>query len=253
MTSTASTQSVARPGVIELPSASPTPRCSPPPRWPTPAARRSPTAAARPCPTGPTPARRRCAAASPSASAARERARPASDETLISGGVSQALEQLVTLFCRPGDVVLVERPTYSLALGILRDHPVVVEALPFDDQGLDVAALERRLVEARATGHTVRLLYTIPTFHNPTGISLSAERRRRLVEVAAAYGLLVGRRRRLPRALVRRTGAALAVEPRRARHRAAPGLVCQDARSGAASRLAERARPRRSSASRRAA
>ena len=113
------------------------------------------------------------------------------DETLISGGNSQALEQLVTLFCRPGDVVLVERPTYSLALGILRDHPVVVEALTFDEEGVDVEALERRLVEARATDRTVRLLYTIPTFHNPTGISLAAARRRRLVEVAAAYGLLV--------------------------------------------------------------
>ncbi len=110
---------------------------------------------------------------------------------MISGGNSQALEQLVTLFCRPGDVVLVERPTYSLALGILRDHPVVVEALPFDEEGLDVDALERRLVEARATGAAARLLYTIPTFHNPTGVSLSAERRRRLVSVAAAYELLV--------------------------------------------------------------
>ena len=113
------------------------------------------------------------------------------DETLISGGNSQALDHLVTLFCRPGDVVLVERPTYSLALGILRDHPVAIEALAFDADGLDVDALERRLVEARATGQTVRLLYTIPTFHNPTGVSLSAARRRRLVEIAAAHKLLV--------------------------------------------------------------
>lgn len=112
-------------------------------------------------------------------------------ETLITGGNSQALDQLVTLFCRPGDVVLVELPTYSLALGILRDHPVVVEALPFDGEGLDVDALERRLVEARATGVGVRLLYLVPTFHNPTGVSLAPARRRRLVEVAAAHGLLV--------------------------------------------------------------
>jgi 2-aminoadipate transaminase len=113
------------------------------------------------------------------------------DETLVSGGNSQALDHVVTMFCRPGDVVLVERPTYSLALGIFRDHPVAIEALPFDDHGLDVDALERRLASARAKGRPVRLLYTIPTFHNPTGISLAAERRLRLVEIAAAHGLLV--------------------------------------------------------------
>jgi 2-aminoadipate transaminase len=113
------------------------------------------------------------------------------EETLISGGNSQALDQLVTLFCRPGDVVLVERPTYAFALSVLRDHPVVIEALPFDEGGLDVAALERRLVEARAKGPKVTMLYTVPTYHNPTGLSLAGERRRRLVEVAAAYGLLV--------------------------------------------------------------
>ncbi len=115
----------------------------------------------------------------------------AADETLVSGGNSLALDQLLTLFCKPGDVALVERPTYSLALGILRDHPVTVEALRFDAGGLDVDALERRLVQARTGDARVRLLYTVPTFHNPTGVSLAGERRRRLVEVAAAHGLLI--------------------------------------------------------------
>ena len=136
---------------------------------------------------GPTALRRRLA----ERLTALEGAATGLDETLVSGGNSQALDHLVTMFCRPGDVVLVERPTYSLALGIFRDHPVAIEALPFDDEGLDVDALERRLVMARATDRPVRLLYTIPTFHNPTGISLAAARRQRLVEVAAAHGLLV--------------------------------------------------------------
>ena len=136
---------------------------------------------------GPTALRRRLA----ERLTALEGAATALDETLVSGGNSQALDHLVTMFCRPGDVVLVERPTYSLALGIFRDHPVTIEALPFDDEGLDVDALERRLVSAPAPDGPVRLLYTIPTFHNPTGISLAPARRRRLVEVAAAHGLLV--------------------------------------------------------------
>ena len=191
MALTSSTQSVARPGVIELSFGEPDPALFPAAGLADACRAALADGGGEALPyganAGPAGLRRRLAGRLTGL----EARTTGDDETLISGGVSQALDQLVTLFCRPGDVVLVERPTYSLALGILRDHPVVVEALPFDDQGLDVAALERRLVEARATGHTVRLLYTIPTFHNPTGISLSAERRRRLVEVAAACGLLV--------------------------------------------------------------
>jgi DNA-binding transcriptional MocR family regulator len=191
MATTASTQNVARPGVIELSFGEPDPALFP--------AAGLAEACREALSEGGGVALAYGANAGPAALRGRlaERltgleARPTGDdETLISGGNSQALDQLVTLFCRPGDVVLVERPTYSLALAILRDHPVVIEALAFDEEGLDVDALERRLVEARATGGTVRLLYTIPTFHNPTGISLSGERRRRLVEVAAAYDLLV--------------------------------------------------------------
>jgi DNA-binding transcriptional MocR family regulator len=188
---TASTQSVARPGVIELSFGEPDPALFPAVGLADSCREALADGGAEALPyganAGPAALRERL---SERLSAAEQRA-TGSDETLISGGVSQALDQLLTLFCRPGDTVLVERPTYSLALGVLRDHPVVVEALPFDEEGLDVRALERRLVEARSTGRTVRALYTIPTFHNPTGISLTAERRRRLVSVAAAYGLLL--------------------------------------------------------------
>jgi 2-aminoadipate transaminase len=191
MATTASTQNVARPGVIELAFGEPDPALFPAAALAD-ACRAAlgdggATALSYGANAGPACLRGRLA----KRLTEREMRPTGLDETTITGGNSQALEQLVTLFCRPGDVVLVERPTYSLALGILRDHPVVVEALPFDEEGLDVDALERRLVEARATGAAVRMLYTIPTFHNPTGVSLSAERRRRLVAVAAAYALLV--------------------------------------------------------------
>ena len=188
---TASTQSVARPGVIELSFGEPDPALFPAVDLAEACREALADGGAEALPyganAGPGALRERLAER---LSKAEQRA-TAVDETLISGGVSQALDQLLTLFCRPGDTVLVERPTYSLALGVLRDHPVVIETLPFDAEGLDVEALERRLVEARATGRPVRALYTIPTFHNPTGISLAAERRQRLVSVAAAYGLLI--------------------------------------------------------------
>ena len=113
------------------------------------------------------------------------------DEVFITGGNSQALDQVLSLFCDPGDVVLVELPTYSLALGILRDHPVHVEAVTFDDHGLDVDAFVAKLDEFEHAGRAVRALYTVPTFHNPTGVCLSDDRRRRLVDVCAEREVLI--------------------------------------------------------------
>ena len=104
---------------------------------------------------------------------------PTLDELVITGGISEGLERLLLTLTQPGDTVLVEVPTYSLALGIVRDHPVRAVGVPVDEDGLDVAALERLLDEAESAGSVPRLLYTIPTFHNPTGVSLAATRRRR--------------------------------------------------------------------------
>jgi 2-aminoadipate transaminase len=113
------------------------------------------------------------------------------NEIAITGGNSLAFDQVLTRFTTPGDTVLVELPTYILALDILRDHPVELEAVPVDDNGLDVDALERTLAALAASGRRARLLYTIPTFQNPTGTCLSAARRRQLVDVAAAHDLLI--------------------------------------------------------------
>jgi len=110
---------------------------------------------------------------------------------LVSGGNSQALEQVLTALTAPGDVVLVESPTYNLALGIMRDHPVEVVGVPLDEEGLRLGALRAALAELRAAGKHARLLYTIPTFHNPAGVSLSARRRQDLLEIAAEHGLVV--------------------------------------------------------------
>jgi len=122
---------------------------------------------------------------------AREGIAVAADEILVTGGNSQALEQVITTLTRPGDVVLVESPTYNLALGIIRDHPVEIVAAPLDDEGLDVEALTAILRELRITGRRVPLLYTIPTFHNPAGVCLSAPRRKRLTELASEHDLVL--------------------------------------------------------------
>jgi DNA-binding transcriptional MocR family regulator len=86
-----------------------------------------------------------------------------------------------------GGRVLVEAPSYDRTLLILRNHGVEVTAIEMDDEGLDPDALERELKR----GPEAAFLYTIPTFQNPSGRTLSVERRKRIVELAREHDLLV--------------------------------------------------------------
>jgi DNA-binding transcriptional MocR family regulator len=87
----------------------------------------------------------------------------------------------------PGRRVLVERPTYDRPLKILREVGAQIEAVAMDDEGLDPDALERAL----HNGDAPAFLYTIPTFQNPSGRTLSTERRRRVTALAVEHDLLV--------------------------------------------------------------
>lgn len=115
----------------------------------------------------------------------------AHDQIMVTGGNSDALDQICTHFTEPGDTVLVEAPTYHLAVRILRDHHLDVIAVPTDQDGLRVRALQETLVELKRAGKHPKFLYTIPTFHNPTGVCLSEGRRRGLVKVAEAERILI--------------------------------------------------------------
>ena len=116
---------------------------------------------------------------------------PTPESVLITGGNSHALDQVATLLTEPGDCVLVESPTYHLAVRILRDHPVELVPVPSDAEGLRVDALPETTAAIRRRGGRVRLLYCVPTFSNPTGVSLAPERRRQLVEFAAAEEVVI--------------------------------------------------------------
>lgn len=104
----------------------------------------------------------------------------------ISAGASQALDLICTLYSQPGDVVLVEEPTYFLALRIFADHGLRVVGVAMDEQGLIPEA-----VEAAVRQHRPAFLYTIPSFQNPTAVTLPAERRAQLVALAEQYGFLI--------------------------------------------------------------
>ena len=112
-------------------------------------------------------------------------------EVYITAGASQALDLVLTVFTTPGDLVIVESPTYNLALRTMRDRPIKIVGVNLDQGGLDVNALETLLDELKASGRHAQLLYSIPTFHNPAGACLGAERRARLLALAASHDVIV--------------------------------------------------------------
>ncbi len=116
---------------------------------------------------------------------------PATEQVLISGGASQALDMLCLLLTEPGDMALVQSPTYHLALRVMRDHRLELVSVPSDDEGLNVDALEETLTSLQRRGRPPRLLYLVPTFNNPSGITLTLERRRALAELAQQFKLIV--------------------------------------------------------------
>jgi DNA-binding transcriptional MocR family regulator len=104
---------------------------------------------------------------------------------VLTNGSLQGFVFLAAHFARRGRI-LVEAPTYDRPLKILAELGAEVAAIPQDEEGLDLDALEAELAERPAT-----LLYTIPTFQNPSGRTLSTERRRRLADLAAAHELTI--------------------------------------------------------------
>ena len=113
------------------------------------------------------------------------------DDVVVTTGSQQALDLVTRIFVDPGDVVVAEAPSYVGALGVFRAYQADVVHVPMDDDGLVPAALDATLARLQAEGRRVKLLYTVPNFHNPGGTSLSAERRPQIVEIARRYGVLV--------------------------------------------------------------
>ena len=105
------------------------------------------------------------------------------DNLLITSGSQQALDLLGKIFINPGDRILVESPTYLGALQAWNTYGAEYVPVDSDEHGMETDALE----EALRTGP--KLIYVLPNFQNPTGVTLSLERRKKLVELANRYGV----------------------------------------------------------------
>lgn len=108
------------------------------------------------------------------------------EDLFTTSGISSALALLCTLFTKPGDTIFVEEPSYFLALRIFADYGLRVASIRTDEAGLVIDDLVTALKESKP-----KFLYIVPTFQNPSGHTLSQERRRQLVELAKNHDFLI--------------------------------------------------------------
>ena len=109
----------------------------------------------------------------------------------MTNGSSGAIDLVVRSLINPGDVIIAENPTYMGTLHNFRGVGAEMRYVPIDDEGLNTDALEELLITLKQAGKTVKLIYTISAFQNPSGAVLSTARREKLLGLAAAHNVLV--------------------------------------------------------------
>lgn len=109
----------------------------------------------------------------------------------LTNGSGQAIQMVVAAFANPGDVVLVERPSYPGGMRTLRAYGAQLIGIDMDEEGVSVDALETTLRRLSDEGRTPPFFYTMPNLHNPTGLTTTPSRRERVVDLCDEYGVLI--------------------------------------------------------------
>jgi len=113
------------------------------------------------------------------------------DEVVVTVGSQQALDLVTRIFVDPGDVVLAEAPSYVGALGAFAAYQADVVHIAMDESGLIPEALAAAIGRLTAEGRRIKFLYTVPTYHNPAGVTMAESRRLEVLRVCERAGLLV--------------------------------------------------------------
>jgi DNA-binding transcriptional MocR family regulator len=113
------------------------------------------------------------------------------DDIVVTTGSQHALELVTKLFINPGDVVLAEAPSYLTAITVFKSFQAEVSHVAMDEFGLIPEALREAITRVKAAGKAIKFLYTVPTFSNPAGVTLTWERRLEILEIARSNGILV--------------------------------------------------------------
>ena len=113
------------------------------------------------------------------------------DDLLVTTGGQQVIDLVCKTLVDPGDVVIAEAPTYPGAVPVFVSYQADVVQIEMDADGMRIDVLEEELARLDAEGRVPKFIYTVPSFQNPAGVTMSLERRRRLVEIARRRELLV--------------------------------------------------------------
>jgi 2-aminoadipate transaminase len=113
------------------------------------------------------------------------------DDMLVTTGGQQVIDLVTKTFVDPGDVVICEAPTYPGAVPVFSSYEADVVQIEMDSDGMRIDVLEETLERLDREGRRPKFVYTVPTFQNPAGVTLSLPRRKRLVEIARERELLV--------------------------------------------------------------
>jgi len=117
--------------------------------------------------------------------------RAKSDDVVITTGSQAALDLITRIFIDPGDVILVEAPSYVGALGVFAQYQSQVVHVAMDDKGLIPAALSEAITKVRAAGGKIKFLYCIPNFQNPSGVTMPASRRTEILDICRESEIFV--------------------------------------------------------------
>jgi 2-aminoadipate transaminase len=113
------------------------------------------------------------------------------DRLLVTTGSQQGLDLVARVLLDPGDIVLVELPTYTGAITAYRNVQARMVGVPQEADGIDLAALDEIWLRLTSDGGRVRLLYVVPNFQNPTGLLIGRQKRQHLLEWAARRDVLI--------------------------------------------------------------
>jgi 2-aminoadipate transaminase len=112
-------------------------------------------------------------------------------QIIITSGAQQAIHLTVQVLVDPGEVILVEEPTFIGALGVFRNASAEIVPVAMDDQGLIPAMLTEICEKNKKLGKSIKLLYTIPNFQNPSGVTMAPIRRAQILQIAEQYDFII--------------------------------------------------------------
>jgi 2-aminoadipate transaminase len=113
------------------------------------------------------------------------------EDMVITTGGQQALDLLAKVFINPGDLIIVEAPSYAGAINSFRSYQPQIIGVPVDSKGIKADRLEQKLQQLKKDNKTVKFIYLVPNFSNPSGVTLSLDRRKKILSLAQQYNTVI--------------------------------------------------------------